>query len=105
MIDWSKAELVDIRGVPIGIGIDLGDCHEMLLNTVLDGPDGRIGLDEFPKLFEIVGFTVRAVQSHDALLDACQAALSLNEGTHTGITPERVNDMLREAIAKATGEK
>lgn len=37
------------------------------------------------------------------LREACQAALSLNEGTHTGVTPEHVNGMLRAAIAKATG--
>ena len=37
------------------------------------------------------------------LLAACKAALSLNEGTHTGVTAEHVNKQLEAAIAKAEG--
>ncbi len=44
-------------------------------------------------------------QASYQLQSACEAALSLNEGTHTGVTAEHVNTMLREAIAMAKGEK
>ncbi len=45
----------------------------------------------------------RIRQGSYKLQAACEAALSFNEGTHTGVTAEHVNKLLRDAIAEATG--
>lgn len=59
-----------------------------------------LGYDYGKDLDEIV----RRVNAHEALLQGCEIALTLIEGTMTHQTTENVASYLRAAIGKAKGE-